>query len=110
MSPSDRLRSLLAEPGFVVMPAVWDGLSAKLAARAGFQTAFMSGSCVAASRLGGPDLDLISFGEMYDFAHDDTGLGTGHPGAGRWRPRLRERDERAAYRYALTVGPGPPES
>jgi 2-methylisocitrate lyase-like PEP mutase family enzyme len=66
MSPSDRLRSLLAQPGFVVMPAVWDGLSAKLAARAGFQTAFMSGSCVAASRLGGPDLDLISFAEMYD--------------------------------------------
>jgi 2-methylisocitrate lyase-like PEP mutase family enzyme len=66
MSPSDRLRSLLGEPGFVVMPAVWDGLSAKLAARAGFQTAFMSGSCVAASRLGGPDLDLISFGEMHD--------------------------------------------
>ncbi len=66
MSPSDRLRALLSKPGFVVMPAVWDGLSAKLAARAGFKTAFMSGSCVAASRLGGPDLDLISFAEMYD--------------------------------------------
>src|SRR3954465_886742 len=66
MSPPDRLRSLLAEPGFVVMPAVWDGISAKLAARAGFETAFMSGSCVAASRLGGPDLDLISFGEMHN--------------------------------------------
>ena len=66
MSPPDRLRSLLAEPGFVVMPAIWDGISAKLAARAGFKTAFMSGSCVAATRLGGPDLDLISLGEMYD--------------------------------------------
>jgi len=66
MSPPDRLRSLLAEPDFVVMPAVWDGLSAKLAAQAGFKTAFMSGSCVAASRLGGPDLDLISFAEMHD--------------------------------------------
>jgi hypothetical protein len=32
MTPPDRLRALLAEPGFVVMPAVWDGLSAKLAA------------------------------------------------------------------------------
>ena len=32
MSPPDRLRALLAEPGFVVMPAVWDGLSAKLVA------------------------------------------------------------------------------
>lgn len=66
MTPPDRLRALLAEPGFIVMPAVWDGLSAKLAAAAGFPTAFLSGSCVAASRLGGPDLDLVSFGEMFD--------------------------------------------
>ena len=62
----ERLRALLAEPGIVVMPAVWDGLTAKLAAGAGFKTAFLSGSCVAASRLGGPDLDLISFAEMFD--------------------------------------------
>ena len=66
MSAPDRLRALLAEPGFIVMPAVWDGLSAKLAAAAGFKTAFLSGSCVAASRLGGPDLDLLSFAEMLD--------------------------------------------
>src|SRR6266850_1287102 len=61
-----RLRTLLAEPGLVVMPAVWYGLSARLATGAGFKSAFLSGSCVAASRLGGPDLDLISFGEMFD--------------------------------------------
>src|SRR6187200_1613000 len=66
MSAPNRLRAHLAEPSFVVMPAVWDGLSAKLAAGAGFKTAFLSGSCVAASRLGGPDLDLLSFGEMFD--------------------------------------------
>lgn len=66
MTPPDRLRALLAQPGFVTMPAVWDGLSAKMAAAAGFPTAFLSGSCVAASRLGGADLDLISFGEMFD--------------------------------------------
>jgi 2-methylisocitrate lyase-like PEP mutase family enzyme len=66
MNSPDRLRALLTEPGLVVMPAVWDGLSAKLAAGAGFKTAFLSGSCVAASRLGGPDLDLLSFGEMFD--------------------------------------------
>jgi len=65
MNAPDRLRALLKEPGFVVMPAVWDGLTAKLAAGAGFKTAFLSGSCVAASHLGGPDLDLLSFGEMY---------------------------------------------
>jgi 2-methylisocitrate lyase-like PEP mutase family enzyme len=67
MTPPDHLRALLAEPGFVVMAAVWDGLSAKLATAAGFKTAFLSGSCMAASRLGRPDLDLISFGEMFDF-------------------------------------------
>jgi len=66
MSPGAKMRAYLNEPGFVVMPAVWDGLSAKLAAQAGFKTAFLSGSCVAASRLGGPDLDLVSFGEMAD--------------------------------------------
>lgn len=64
MSPPSRMRALLAEPAFVTMPAVWDGLTAKLAGEAGFKTAFLSGSCVAASRLGGPDLDLISFAEM----------------------------------------------
>lgn len=66
MTPPERFRALLADPDFVAMPAVWDGLSAKLAAAAGFKTAFLSGSCVAASRLGGPDLDLVSFGEMLD--------------------------------------------
>lgn len=69
MNPPERLRRLLSKPDFVVMPAVWDGLSAKLSAHAGFETAFLSGSCVAASRLGGPDLDLISFAEMFDSFH-----------------------------------------
>ena len=52
MTPPDALRALLAEPDFVVMPAIWDGLTSKLTYRAGFETAFLSGSCVAASRLG----------------------------------------------------------
>lgn len=66
MTPPERLRKLLAEPNFVVMPAVWDGLTATLTDRSGFTTAFLSGSCVSASRLGGPDLDLLSFAEMFD--------------------------------------------
>lgn len=64
MTPPEKFRALLAQPAFVAMPAVWDGITAKLTAEAGFATAFLSGSCVAAARLGGPDLDLISFGEM----------------------------------------------
>ena len=49
-SAPDRLRTILKEPGLVVMPAVWDGLTAKLTWEAGFKTSFLSGSCVAASR------------------------------------------------------------
>ncbi len=66
MNAPEHMRRLLAEPGFIVMPAIWDGLSARLTTEAGFKTAFLSGSCVAASRLGGPDLDLLSFREMFD--------------------------------------------
>ncbi len=66
MTPADRFRALLAEPGFHLMPGIWDGLSARLAAEAGFRTAFLSGFCVSATKLAGPDLDLISFGEMAD--------------------------------------------
>ncbi|MEM7750441.1 MAG: isocitrate lyase/PEP mutase family protein [Pseudomonadota bacterium] len=66
MTPPERLRQLLTKPDFVIMPAIWDGLTARLSFEAGFETAFLSGSCVAASRLGGPDLDLISFAEMFD--------------------------------------------
>ena len=73
MSPPQRLRELLDRPGFVVMPAIWDGLTAKLTFAAGFETAFLSGSCVAASRLGGPDLDLITAGEMLDALNQARG-------------------------------------
>lgn len=73
MTPSERLRALLARPEFVVMPAIWDGLSAKLTHQAGFQSAFLSGSCVAASRLGGPDLDLITASEMLDALNQARG-------------------------------------
>lgn len=66
MNHPEQLSALLAKPELTIMPAVWDGLSAKLSQQAGFASAFMSGSCVSAARLGGPDLDLLSFGEIFD--------------------------------------------
>ncbi len=66
MTPPDRFRALLAEPGFIAMPAVWDGLSAKLAAQAGFPDRVHVRLLRSGARLGGPDLDLISFGEMFN--------------------------------------------
>lgn len=66
LSPADKLRALLAEPGLVVMPCCFDAFSAKLIEQAGFPLTFMSGFAVSASRLGLPDTGLISYGEMLD--------------------------------------------
>ena len=66
MTPAERLRGLLAEPGIDVMPCCADGLSARLIAEAGYRVAFMSGFAVSASRLGMPDAGLISYAEMAD--------------------------------------------
>lgn len=66
ISPADRLRVLLAEPGLISMPCCFDAFSAKLIEQAGFPLTFMSGFAVSASRLGLPDTGLISYGEMLD--------------------------------------------
>jgi 2-methylisocitrate lyase-like PEP mutase family enzyme len=65
-SNAQALRAILAEDRCHMMPCCWDGLSAKLIAAAGFRFTFMSGFAVSASRLGAPDLGLISYGEMVD--------------------------------------------
>jgi 2-methylisocitrate lyase-like PEP mutase family enzyme len=73
MTPADRLRGLLAQPGLLVMPGCFDALSAKLIADAGYPISFMSGFSVSAARLGEPDTGLISFGEMLDSLRSVTG-------------------------------------
>jgi 2-methylisocitrate lyase-like PEP mutase family enzyme len=66
--PGDALRAELADGRSVVMPGVWDPLSALLAAGAGFGTLFVSGYCVAATLLGRPDVGLLSQTETADVA------------------------------------------
>ena len=63
-SPAEKLRLLMDRPGLLAMPGCHDALSAKLCEHAGFETAFMSGFAVSASRLGLPDTGLISYAEM----------------------------------------------
>jgi 2-methylisocitrate lyase-like PEP mutase family enzyme len=70
MTPSQKLRQLLADPELLLMPGCYDGLSAKLAQQAGFAAAFMSGFAVSGARLGQPDTGLISFGEMRNQLQD----------------------------------------
>ncbi|MBI3953223.1 MAG: isocitrate lyase/PEP mutase family protein [Chloroflexi bacterium] len=64
MRPSTRLRQLLAQPGIIVAPGVYDALLARLVERAGFPAAYMTGSGIAATTLGRPDIGLVSFSEM----------------------------------------------
>jgi 2-methylisocitrate lyase-like PEP mutase family enzyme len=65
-SAAARLRTLLAQPGIIVMPCCFDALSARLIERAGFGATFMSGFAVAAARAALPDTGLLSYGEMVD--------------------------------------------
>jgi 2-methylisocitrate lyase-like PEP mutase family enzyme len=66
MSPAQQLRALLDEPTCHIMPCAFDALSARMIAQAGFDVGFMTGFGVSASRIGQPDVGLISYGEMLD--------------------------------------------
>jgi 2-methylisocitrate lyase-like PEP mutase family enzyme len=63
MRASTRLRQLLRAGDVVVAPGVWDGLSARLVARAGFPAAYATGGGIARS-MGYPDLGLLSLSEI----------------------------------------------
>ncbi len=52
----------------VVMPGVWDALSARLAARAGFEAVFVSGYCVAGTQLALPDFGYLTQTEVAEVA------------------------------------------
>ena len=65
MRASARLRALLAAGDVVVAPGVYDGLSARLVARAGFPAAYATGGGIARS-MGYPDLGLLAMTEIVD--------------------------------------------
>lgn len=60
-----QLRELLNTQQTLVTPGVFDGLSARLVERAGFQLIYASGGAIARSA-GYPDLGLLSFTEVCD--------------------------------------------
>lgn len=68
MTTSDALRARLANGESVLMPGVWDPLSALLAERAGFSTVFLSGFAVAGTMLGVPDIGILGQQDVADTA------------------------------------------
>jgi 2-methylisocitrate lyase-like PEP mutase family enzyme len=68
MKPTSRLRRLLAADGAVMAPGVSDPLFARLVAKHGFDTLYMTGAGTSATRLGMPDVGLLTLTEMVDNA------------------------------------------
>jgi 2-methylisocitrate lyase-like PEP mutase family enzyme len=58
------LRQRLAGPGLILAPGVYDALSALLVEQAGFEAAYLSGASIAYTRLGRPDIGLVSASEV----------------------------------------------
>lgn len=67
-TPAQALRGLLASNTLLTMPCCFDALSAKLIEQQGFSLTFMSGFAISASRIGAPDLGLMSYAEVLDSA------------------------------------------
>ncbi|MCV6591939.1 MAG: isocitrate lyase/phosphoenolpyruvate mutase family protein [Silicimonas sp.] len=58
------LKARLQSREILIAPGVYDGLTATLAADAGFEALYLSGAAVAYTRLGRPDIGLTSVTEM----------------------------------------------
>jgi 2-methylisocitrate lyase-like PEP mutase family enzyme len=64
MNDPDNLRSRLARNPIVVAPGVHDALTALIATQAGFTALYASGAAIAYTRLGRPDIGLVSMTEV----------------------------------------------
>jgi 2-methylisocitrate lyase-like PEP mutase family enzyme len=64
MAVAESLHSRLARKPIVVAPGVYDAFTALVAAQAGFATLYVSGAAIAYTRLGRPDLGLVSMSEV----------------------------------------------
>src|SRR5918911_4164252 len=67
MTPAQEIRDLVARDT-VLMPGVYDALTARIAARVGFDIVFISGYSVSATRLGEPDFGFVTQSEMAEAA------------------------------------------
>ena len=61
-----KILELIKKEGILVLPAVYDALTAKIVERAGFQAILMGGYSVSAVRLGKPDVGFLTMTEMAD--------------------------------------------
>jgi 2-methylisocitrate lyase-like PEP mutase family enzyme len=67
-NPGKALRELLSEPGIIMVPGIYDGISARVTEQAGFKAGYLSGAGVAASAIGEPDIGLTTMNDVVQVA------------------------------------------
>jgi 2,3-dimethylmalate lyase len=72
VNAAEQVAPLVREGRIAVVPGVYDVLSAKLAKRAGFPSAVLTGYAVSATYLGEPDFGLLTQSEILDVARRVT--------------------------------------
>lgn len=68
MNRAEMIRRSLKEKGQLIMPGVYDALSAKIATQSGFEVIFITGYSLAATILGEPDFGILTQTEMLSAA------------------------------------------
>jgi 2-methylisocitrate lyase-like PEP mutase family enzyme len=68
---AQQIRDLVANDT-ILMPGVYDAITARIAARLGFDVVFISGYSVSAARLGEPDFGFLTESQMADAARSVT--------------------------------------
>lgn len=66
MAESQTLKQRLLHSDILVIPGIYDALSALLAEQSGMEAIFLSGSAMSYSQLGRPDIGLVTMSEMVD--------------------------------------------
>ncbi len=64
MAEPETLQSRLARKPIVIAPGIYDAFTALVAQQAGFSTLYLSGAAIAYTRLGRPDIGLVSMVEV----------------------------------------------
>lgn len=64
MKRSPSLRQMMEQPGPLVAPGVYDGLTARMAESLGFNAAYVTGFGISTTLLGTPDIGLTTMTEL----------------------------------------------
>lgn len=68
MTQPQKLKELLARPGIIVAPGVFDCVGARVVEKLGFDAVYMTGNGTVASKLGVPDIGIATETQMVEWA------------------------------------------